>query len=910
MLTSIIVPRPRPLRLHLALNKGIALSNAFATSPHHRSQTRAFRFGIWSSCLDGSHRHELRRRWRLLKHDNANAGNKRVPWLDHPLPEEPDITLKRTVDAWYRSRWMDLNQSDADRPSSAVFAFGAESWKSSLERSYMDKINCRRYRQNRSNMKSQDEVNMKPEHSTPSGTSTTSQSHNAIQPEINDTVQQDYVIDPITNRKVLKSEPRAPETESGPTTRTSETFAASNPEQKTPPVHSNGKPPESELNKYCENDFNDWSFADNQLPSDSTEYPAQQGAASAGFDGSTLKSEEYALNHLPPEDVIEENEDHQNQNATPDEASREPGVISNRDDAINELNFSDISHDRSVPEGDKLQAELGKYGPYMYGQNSTDDIPEKPNDLGKYQYRASETKEHSVEQPTEYDDLYKYEPAVFDEIKSDNQSSEKYEELEKYQALEHQTPNATEPLERDIVAECLKEYEGKEQHDGISDGDDSVPEDISRMERVEGRVFPCYLPNWKDDNNAHSSGDIVESREEMHRSMNEISETSDAMDHEIISNLRSKLQSRQHDQIMESSQSSPDESALASSEQSQEQSQEVQRLNQNVEHETAPQHALDPSRSSDRSESALNRHVSAAEGDPPNPAFTEDLYSKEPQGLETSYFEECGGKHTMPIYTKTYGNEPGQVVAGSKPEGHQPSNSSSDSYYNRDPEVDGIPWLDSKEPTRNRGTKQLEFPTVYKVLAYDPTWQSISVAETTSVIPDLASPLSPTEVLPRLTNPAKFVPYFSPLQAEGFEIVSGGGNILVFRQARPGKATTRGGATVNPIDMMGLPAAVPNAAAFVSPTGFVNYDTPQVEEEAAESFHRSNTYVRREEPVFSGHKSASEGAKKKKPRLRKTKRVLIGGAGIVGITYAYGVVKEYFTTGGADGKGPTGFSPI
>jgi hypothetical protein len=61
--------------------------------------------------------------------------------------------------------------------------------------------------------------------------------------------------------------------------------------------------------------------------------------------------------------------------------------------------------------------------------------------------------------------------------------------------------------------------------------------------------------------------------------------------------------------------------------------------------------------------------------------------------------------------------------------------------------------------------------------------------------------------------------------------------------------------------------------------------------------------------VFSGQKTSSDGKTGKKPRMNAGKRVLIGGAWVAGISYALGVVGEYFTTGGVDGKGPTGFSP-
>jgi hypothetical protein len=107
--------------------------------------------------------------------------------------------------------------------------------------------------------------------------------------------------------------------------------------------------------------------------------------------------------------------------------------------------------------------------------------------------------------------------------------------------------------------------------------------------------------------------------------------------------------------------------------------------------------------------------------------------------------------------------------------------------------------------------------------------------------------------------------------------------------------------------MTGKPAPLPSAAAFASPTGFINYDAPPAAEEREPPF-RSNIDVRREEPVFSGPKITQDlGVGLKRRKRSVTKRVLIGGVWIAGLSYALGVIGEYFATGGIDGKGPTGF---
>ena len=204
-------------------------------------------------------------------------------------------------------------------------------------------------------------------------------------------------------------------------------------------------------------------------------------------------------------------------------------------------------------------------------------------------------------------------------------------------------------------------------------------------------------------------------------------------------------------------------------------------------------------------------------------------------------------------------------------------------------------------------------PTNYKILAYDPTMQSIDIAETSSIVPDSASPLTPAEVLLRLSNPAKFFPHFGPLQAQGYEIVSGSGDVLVFRKVRDASVIStkspaashpeRSRTTTNPIDGMQPIAATGN---FASPTGFVNYDRPAPTEEPP---FRSNIDMRREEEVFSGRSSwseeGSEQASRKKMGLGK--RALVGGVMVGGASYAVGVVSDYFQSGGRNGKGPQGF---
>ncbi|RBR21699.1 uncharacterized protein FIESC28_04799 [Fusarium coffeatum] len=123
-----------------------------------------------------------------------------------------------------------------------------------------------------------------------------------------------------------------------------------------------------------------------------------------------------------------------------------------------------------------------------------------------------------------------------------------------------------------------------------------------------------------------------------------------------------------------------------------------------------------------------------------------DSYSHEPQGLQTSYSEECGCS-TVPVWEKHYKSEP--------------------------PE-----------------TSETPIASCYKILAYDPNSKTMSVAQSTSNTDVNEKPTSLPAALMKLAEPAKFLPYLKSLQAQGYEVVSGSRQIMIFRQTRPASEVT------------------------------------------------------------------------------------------------------------------------
>ena len=200
-------------------------------------------------------------------------------------------------------------------------------------------------------------------------------------------------------------------------------------------------------------------------------------------------------------------------------------------------------------------------------------------------------------------------------------------------------------------------------------------------------------------------------------------------------------------------------------------------------------------------------------------------------------------------------------------------------------------------------------PLLYKVLAYDSSTLQMNIAETTSSVPAAgdaeSQPLHPTEVLSRLNNVAKFLPYFADMEKQGYEMVSGSGDVLVFKKVR---AT--------------LPIAPPTAPELSSPTMETSPkpSTPPSQSQPAnetvsDSFPApppNSPKIRRQEPVFSGsgqtwhhhqdEAGSSSGANTGTTQggwFRRTiKPVVLTAALGAAAAYAVGVVAERGGEGG------------
>ncbi|KAL4738885.1 hypothetical protein BDV11DRAFT_128098 [Aspergillus similis] len=176
-------------------------------------------------------------------------------------------------------------------------------------------------------------------------------------------------------------------------------------------------------------------------------------------------------------------------------------------------------------------------------------------------------------------------------------------------------------------------------------------------------------------------------------------------------------------------------------------------------------------------------------------------------------------------------------------------------------------------------TTQTSVMETYRIFAYDPSSTKVTEAETISSLQEPSEHLHPTEVLTRLENPAKFLPCLNQMHAEGYEIVSGGGDILIFRKAPAG--------SLKIIDSAESPAQ--------------EHST-----ESAQPTHEDG----QGKDLFDKH-TPNKQSRKSPPKSKVTKvlrRMLAGGLATGGTCYALGVVSEYFRTGGKDGFGIDGFT--
>lgn len=234
--------------------------------------------------------------------------------------------------------------------------------------------------------------------------------------------------------------------------------------------------------------------------------------------------------------------------------------------------------------------------------------------------------------------------------------------------------------------------------------------------------------------------------------------------------------------------------------------------------------------------------------------------------------------------------------------------------------------------------EQLEASAVpadtFRVLAYDATNSQVVFAETTSSLHTSEQIRHPAEILLHINNPARFLPHFAKMKADGYEIISGGGDILIFRKAGrqevPSTPAEMGEVKFDVLPAMDSREGSGIDAAVSGDDGSSFQQTPQRNSPKSRIVQRQEIVYTGGPPNWSPYpptafssvsdvesESASMAMEDKQHQENKSssskigrgiRRVILGGFVTAGTFYAIGVVCEYFITGGQDGLGPVGFT--
>lgn len=200
------------------------------------------------------------------------------------------------------------------------------------------------------------------------------------------------------------------------------------------------------------------------------------------------------------------------------------------------------------------------------------------------------------------------------------------------------------------------------------------------------------------------------------------------------------------------------------------------------------------------------------------------------------------------------------------------------------------PNMDQVNAANGMSANPTATPEIYHVLAYDPSTFQMTHAETGSSTRATNESFHPAEVLPLLNNPAKFMPYISKMHADGYEIVSGSGDVLVFR---------RGSTPSAPSDMREFDANLRDESLL--------NEIEKIREPMSEGASPPNPSSASGKSSDE-HSTQSESTKNESRFGRTVRRMFISGAATAATCYAIGVVVEYFRTGGQDGRGIDGFT--
>ncbi|EPS30750.1 hypothetical protein PDE_05702 [Penicillium oxalicum 114-2] len=246
------------------------------------------------------------------------------------------------------------------------------------------------------------------------------------------------------------------------------------------------------------------------------------------------------------------------------------------------------------------------------------------------------------------------------------------------------------------------------------------------------------------------------------------------------------------------------------------------------------------------------------------------------------------------------------------------------------------------------GSEVLPNEATYRILAYDSGSGKVTSTEADTFF-GARETAQTHEILSRLHNPARFVRYFGKMQEDGYEIATGGGDILVFKRVprspskHPVPAPVAGSEVSIPEEIQDdlknyqvsetafdttryvhhydalSPTNKPSTFGPTAPTSQPNSISQREQTKApvisSSSHTKPDSNHRSTQPSSEPTSSSTIISPDQKSHSRTTstfrrilRRMVLTGTITAASCYALGVLVEYFRTGGIDGRGADAFT--
>ncbi|PQE31901.1 conserved serine-threonine rich protein [Rutstroemia sp. NJR-2017a WRK4] len=769
-----------------------------STCSRDTQQTRGFRFGAWSSYLDPNFEKEVKRRHRLMRYKYLDSLNRRLAW-DH----EPSKLFKhfgkgfmcsawRSQDARPGGRWVDMDRLDSFKHDSDSLANHGDFWKrikihhgvlhdlrrvkDELYSQFMGANEVGAARKS----KAEDKTERKSSSKYSSGSRTS----------------QDYEIDPITNRKVYRNS-SVGTAKDGPVDIPVKTFrgyrsqfqAFVPPETMFPGYRSKFRitMPPGAMSTQAELENYDKPFMYNEPDGKSPENPDPVEQGLRDYDSSNDGYKAFRFQEpdgkLPPRpDPLQESlKDYDGEGYRPFYHNEPDGKLPENPDP--------------VEKGLKDYDECTSYTAFRY-REPDGKLPEEPDAV---QESLKDYDEHTSYGSFRYNEPDGKPPAEKDSVR---ESLKDYDSTTSYAAFRFNEPDGKFPECADSSREALKAYDVKQEkmtqtsrpvesklYEGyqqsrsypsrtLYSGDKDTREDLDLLRASDIRAASGISKRSKNESAEAKSV----KRQQLEKAFHESQENAVAYANETVAARQAnresatdfttdaqKIRDGVYDRInakmtnMESPlldllkrekltgnfvRDFPEEFETSWTVKNEGSGVLTPKMSTESKKDNSSTILNSTGRAnSPRLQTSLDRTSKNVGAKTTKVPAESDPYSKAPQGLEISYKNECAelGIGGPSVYCTSYGD----VKKGSEKDKElikEVRNIYEDTYGVIDSKHRQVAENDAKldqAPTET-ANKNPE-PTLYKILAYDPTMQSISIAETTSIVTDSASALTPAE---------------------------------------------------------------------------------------------------------------------------------------------------------------------